>query len=135
MKRVMIGHTLAASAPYRECVLIITPFKLASPQLCRTLAIARAPTSSTSDIMSVSMMIGRPPFEDVEFNEAAVVESSEAAGSSKLIWLGFMLSCMLNACGRLAISLCVVEFGLRAGRTVAFFPLLDRLSRCGVVSS
>lgn len=50
--------TLAASAPYSECVLIMTARKSAAPQLCRAFATARAPTSSTSEKRSVSMMMG-----------------------------------------------------------------------------
>lgn len=131
----MFVPTLAASAPYRECVLIITPFKSASPQLCRTLATARAPTSSTSDMRSVSMMICRAPFGDVELNEAAVVRSSEATWSRRLVWLGFMLYSLLIECGRLKVSLFFAKVRLCSGRTVAFVQLLGRLSQCGVMRS
>lgn len=52
--------TLAAGAPYCDGVLIAIPLRSARPQLCRTLAIVSAPTSSTSPNRSVSIMIGWP---------------------------------------------------------------------------
>lgn len=80
----------AAKDPYRECVLIITPRKSARPQLCSTLATASEPTSSTSDMMSVSMMIDCPPWWAVKFDLASV-GTTRAMHISLLIWLGFIL--------------------------------------------
>ena len=50
--------TLAASAPYSDGVFMITACKSTMPQLWRVFATASAPTSSTSEKMSVSMMMG-----------------------------------------------------------------------------
>ena len=47
--------TLTAMAPYFELLLTATPVKLMRPQLWKTFARARAPTSSTSEKISVSM--------------------------------------------------------------------------------
>lgn len=50
--------TLAASEPYLECVFNMTAWRSARPQLCKELATARAPMSSTSEKRSVSIMMG-----------------------------------------------------------------------------
>jgi hypothetical protein len=50
--------TLAASEPYSDSVLMITACKSTRPQLWRAFATARAPMSSTSEKMSVSMIMG-----------------------------------------------------------------------------
>jgi hypothetical protein len=50
--------TLAASAPYSDGVFMITARRSTMPQLWRVFATAIAPISSTSEKMSVSMMIG-----------------------------------------------------------------------------
>jgi hypothetical protein len=53
-----MGLTLAASGPYSDSVFMITACKSTRPQLWRAFATARAPMSSTSEKMSVSMIIG-----------------------------------------------------------------------------
>lgn len=50
--------TLAARAPYSDGVLMITARRSTMPQLWRVFATAIAPISSTSEKMSVSMMMG-----------------------------------------------------------------------------
>lgn len=49
--------TLVASAPYSDGVFMITALKSTLPQLWRVFATAIAPMSSTSEKMSVSMMM------------------------------------------------------------------------------
>jgi hypothetical protein len=50
--------TLAASAPYSEGVFMTTARRSTMPQLWRVFATAMAPMSSTSEKMSVSMIMG-----------------------------------------------------------------------------
>jgi hypothetical protein len=50
--------TLAASDPYSDSVFVITACRSTRPQLWRAFATARAPMSSTSEKMSVSIIIG-----------------------------------------------------------------------------
>lgn len=51
-------RTLAASAPYSDGVFMITALKSSLPQLCSVFATAMAPISSTSEKISVSMIMG-----------------------------------------------------------------------------
>jgi hypothetical protein len=55
---ICIKLTLAASEPYSDSVFMITACKSTRPQLWRAFATARAPMSSTSEKMSVSIIMG-----------------------------------------------------------------------------
>ena len=58
---IMVEPTLAASEPYSESVFVITACRSTIPQLWSVFATASAPTSSTSEKISLSMMMGLGP--------------------------------------------------------------------------